>query len=71
MRQQISCDNPSPLPIIVLMLDIFNPCNGTAFDICATSSLGVYTEAGDQHLVTQDAIATAPTAERVTLSWYP
>jgi hypothetical protein len=53
------------------MLDIFNPCNGTAFDICATSSLGVYTEAGDQHLVTQDAIATAPTAERVTLSWYP
>jgi hypothetical protein len=26
---------------------------------------------GDQHLVTQDAIATAPTAERVTLSWYP
>ena len=29
------------------------------------------TEAGDQHLVTQDAIATAPTAERVTLSWCP
>ena len=37
-----------------------------------TSGSGLATpaiEVGDQHLVTQDAIATAPTAETVTLSW--
>ena len=35
---------------------------GTSGSALATPA----TEAGDQHLVTQDAIATAPTAERVT-----
>jgi hypothetical protein len=51
----------------VLPWALSSGASGTSGSDLATPA----TEAGDQHLVTQDAIAAAPTAERVTVSCIP